>query len=146
MDDSRPPLPADYVAHQEALVAAGNRDEAVEHYLTQALLLPADWLEAMRQDPSWAEMSALAHTFAYDGRIVEGLLSGKPLPRDRWTIDAPVLVLVGANSEPFFHTGANALAQIVPNVTVETLPDQDHAAFWMAPDAVTPSIRTFLGR
>lgn len=32
VDDARPPAPAGYVEHQEALVAAGRRDEAVEYF------------------------------------------------------------------------------------------------------------------
>lgn len=146
IDDSRPPVPADYVAHSEALVAAGRRDEAVEYFLSKALLIPAEWVEGMKQDPSWNEMAALAHTFAYDGRIVEGLQDGRPLPTDRWRVDVPVLVLVGGDSEPFFRTGANALADLLPDVTVEILPGQDHAAFWTSPDAVATSIRAFFGR
>jgi pimeloyl-ACP methyl ester carboxylesterase len=146
VSDARPPVPADYVAHQEALVAAGKRSEAVEYFMTQALLVPAEWVEGMKQDPSWDQMAALAHTYAYDGRIVRGTQDGTPLPRDRWSVDAPVLVLVGENSEPFFLEGAHALAEILPHVTVQTLPGQDHGAFWMAPDAVVESIRAFLGR
>jgi pimeloyl-ACP methyl ester carboxylesterase len=146
IDDSRPPAPADYVAHQEALVAAGKRSEAVEYFMTDTLLVPAEWVEGMKQDPSWDAMAALAHTYAYDGRIVEGLLSGRPLPRDRWSVDAPILVLVGENSEQFFLDGAHALAEILPAVTVETLPGQDHGAFWLAPDAVAGSVRAFLTR
>ena len=146
VDGSRAPVPADYVTHSEALVAAGKRDEAVEYFLSKALLIPAEWVEGMKQDPSWNEMAALAHTFAYDGRIVAGLQDGKPLPTDRWQVDAPVLVLVGGDSEPFFLTGANALAELLPDVTVEVLPGQDHAAFWTSPDAVAASIRAFLGR
>lgn len=146
VDDSRPPVPADYVAHQDALVAAGRREEAVEYFFTRALLIPADWLEGFKQDPTWDAQVGLAHTYAYDGRIVDGLQAGKPLPTDRWDTDAPVLVLVGGDSEPYFRDGADALTDVLPNVIVETLPGQDHAAFWTAPDTVAASIRTFLGR
>ncbi len=67
-------------------------------------------------------------------------------PRDRWSVDAPILVLVGENSEQFFLDGAHALAEILPAVTVETLPGQDHGAFWLAPDAVAESVQAFLTR
>ncbi|WP_116951053.1 alpha/beta fold hydrolase [Jiangella endophytica] len=142
----RPPSPAGYVAHQEALVAAGRRSEAVEYFMTELLLVPAEWVEGMKQDPSWDAMAALAHTYAYDGRIVQGTQDGKPLPRDRWSIDAPVVVLVGEHGEPFVHEGAHALADVLPHVTVETLPGLDHSAFWMAPGPVAESVRAFLTR
>ena len=143
VDDARPSMPADYVAHVEGLVADGKRSEAVEYFMTEALQIPAEWVDGMKQDPSWDQMAALAHTYAYDGRILEGLQDGTPLPRDRWSTGAPVLVLVGANSEPFFVTAANALAEVLPHVTVELLPGQDHAAFWMAPDAIVDAVVRF---
>ncbi|KAB2345162.1 alpha/beta fold hydrolase [Actinomadura rudentiformis] len=144
VDDSRPPAPADYLEHLEALVAAGKRSEAVEYFMTQMIGVPAEYIPAMKQDPSWDEMAKYAHTYAYDGQIFRGLQDGKPLPTDRWSIDVPIAVAVGGNSEAFMRQGANALAAILPNVTVLTLPDHDHSAFWMAPDAVARQARSFL--
>lgn len=37
VDDSRPPLPDDYVAHLDELVAAGRRGDAMEYALTTAV-------------------------------------------------------------------------------------------------------------
>ncbi|MEU4835535.1 alpha/beta fold hydrolase [Streptosporangium sp. NPDC023615] len=144
VSDSRPPAPADYVEHQEALVAAGRRDEAVEYFMTEMIRLPAEYLAMMKQDPSWNTMVEYAHTYAYDGRILRGLQDGKPLPADRWSIDAPVAVAVGGNGEDFIREGAHALAAVLPNVTVLTLPDHDHSAFWTAPEAVARQVRGFL--
>jgi uncharacterized protein YndB with AHSA1/START domain/pimeloyl-ACP methyl ester carboxylesterase len=144
VDDSRSPAPADYLEHQEALVAAGKRSEAVEYFMTEMIGVPAEYIPAMKQDPSWDAMAKYAHTYAYDGRILHGLQDGKPLPTDRWSIDAPIAVAVGGNGEAFIREGANALAAILPNVTVLTLPDHDHSAFWMAPEPVAQQARTFL--
>ena len=144
VDDSRPPAPADYVERVEALVAAGRRSEAVEYVMTEMIGVPAEYLEPMKQDPSWDDMCRYAHTFAYEGRILRGLQDGKPLPTDRWSIDAPIAVAIGGDSEPYFRTSADALAALLPNVTVLTLPGQDHGAFWMAPEPVAEQIRAFL--
>ncbi|GAA3466202.1 alpha/beta fold hydrolase [Nonomuraea roseola] len=144
VDDSRSPAPAGYVEHQEALVAAGRRSEAVEYFMTEMIGVPAEYLPAMKQDPSWDAMARYAHTYAYDGRILRGLQDGKALPTDRWSIDAPIAVAVGGNGEAFIRAGADALAAILPNVTVLTLPDHDHSAFWMAPEAVAEQARAFL--
>lgn len=38
-------------------------------------------------------------------------------------------VLVGEDSEPFFHEGAQALVDLVLSATYATLPGQDHSAF-----------------
>lgn len=144
VDDSRTPAPADYVEHVDELVAAGRRDEAVEYVMTEVIGVPAEYIEPMKQDPSWDDMVRYAHTFAYEGRILRGLQDGKPLPADRWSIDAPITVAVGGDSEDYFRLAADALAALLPNVTVLTLPGQDHGAFWAAPEPVAEQIREFM--
>ncbi|WP_309103392.1 alpha/beta fold hydrolase [Microbacterium sp.] len=144
VDDSRPPAPADYVEHVEELVGSGRRSEAVEYVMTEMVGVPAEYIGPMKEDPSWDEMVRYAHTFAYEGRILRGLQDGKPLPADRWSIDAPVAVAVGGDSESYFRLAADALAHLLPNVTVLTLPGQGHGAFWAAPEPIAEQIREFL--
>ncbi|MBU5444441.1 alpha/beta fold hydrolase [Paenibacillus sp. MSJ-34] len=143
VDDSRPPVPADYVEHVTVLVQSGKRSEAVEYFMTAAVGVPAEYIEPMKADPSWELMVKYAHTLAYDGMIVQGTQDGKPLPRDRWRFDAPAAVAVGANSPPFFHEGAKALTELLPSCTYMALEGLDHSAFWMSPDKVTEAIREF---
>jgi pimeloyl-ACP methyl ester carboxylesterase len=143
VNDGRPPIPADYVERVESLVASGDRSGAVEYFMTDALLIPAEFVAGMKADPSWASMERYAHTYAYDARICAGTQDGKPLPRDRWQTDVPVLVAIGGSSEPYFGDGARDLADVLPQVRVETLPGQDHGALWMAPEAVVESARRF---
>ena len=112
--------------------------------MTEMIGVPAEYIEPKKQDPSWESMVRYAHTFAYEGRILRGLQDGKPLPADRWSIDAPIAVAVGGDSEPYFRVGADALAALLPRVTVLTLPGQGHGAFWTAPDVVAEQIRGFL--
>jgi pimeloyl-ACP methyl ester carboxylesterase len=144
VNDGRPPMPPDYVEHVESLVAAGDRSGAVEYFMTEALLIPAEYIEAMKADPSWASMERYAHTYGYDGRVCAGTQTGAPLPRDRWRTDAPILVTIGEESEAYFRDGARNLAELLPYVKIETLPGQDHAALWMAPESVAASARRFL--
>lgn len=146
VNDGRPPMPADYIERLESLVASGDRSAAVEYFMTKALLIPAEFVAGMKADPSWASMERYAHTYAYDGRICAGTQEGQPLPRDRWQTETPVLVAIGGNSEPHFQDGARALADLLPQVAVETLPGQDHGALWMAPEAVVASARRFFTR
>lgn len=136
----RPPVPADYLDRLRGLLAQDRRDEAVELLMTEAVGVPAEYLEPMKADPSWARMVGYAHTIVHDAEILAGTQDGKPLPTDRWNIDAPVHVVVGENSEAFFHEGAQALVALLPNATYATLPGQDHSAFWMAPDSIAASV------
>ncbi|HET9495494.1 MAG TPA: alpha/beta hydrolase, partial [Chloroflexia bacterium] len=59
--DTFPPLPADYVERQANLVAEGRRGDAVALFM-KTVGVPAEYIEPMRQDPSWAGMEGVAHT------------------------------------------------------------------------------------
>jgi pimeloyl-ACP methyl ester carboxylesterase len=144
VNEGRSPVPADYVEHVSALVHQGKRSEAVEYFMVEAIGLPAEFLDPMKADPSWETMVSYAHTLAYDGQIVKGTQDGNPLPSDRWDVTAPAAVVVGSESETFFHDAAKALVDLLPNAKYTTLGGQDHSAFWMAPDVVANHITEHL--
>ena len=88
-----------------------------------------------------AEMEAVAHTLAYDGMIARDYMKGTSLPEGRWdSATMPIVVIAGGNSEPFFHNGAKAAANSVPNGQYQMLPGQDHA---VAATALTPLLVEF---
>ncbi|RSS79267.1 alpha/beta fold hydrolase [Streptomyces sp. WAC06614] len=128
VEDSRPPLPADYVERLRTAVAEGRRGDAVELFLTAAVGLPAEYLGGMRADAAgWAHMESLAHTLAYDGTVMGATMSGRPLPADRWpAVTVPTLVVDGGASPPMFGHGARALAALLPAAERRTLEGQDH--------------------
>jgi pimeloyl-ACP methyl ester carboxylesterase len=138
VDDSRPPVPKNYVRRLDELIAAGRRGDAVEVFLTDAIRIPAEFVAEMRnppaatdqapnQPPPWAEMEKVAHTLAYDGRVMGDTMSGNPLPTYRWTsATSPTLVITGGNSEAFFHNGARALVGGLPDAKHRILDGQDH--------------------
>jgi len=138
VDDSHPPLRKDYVQRLDELIAAGRRGDAVEVFMTDAIGIPAEYVAMMRnapvptdsahnQPPAWAEMEKVAHTLAYDGRVMGDTMSGNPLPTDRWTsATSPTLVITGGNSEAFFHNGAHALVGGLPDAKHRILDGQDH--------------------
>ncbi len=138
VDDSRPPLPDDYVAQLEELTAAGLSDEAVEYFMTTAVGLPAEFVAPMREAPMWEGMEAVAHTLAYDGRIVAGF----SLPRDRVdSIGVPTLVIDGGQT-PWLSTGAEALAEALPAGEHRRIAGQPHN---VAPEAIAPVLTEFFG-
>lgn len=150
---SRPPVPADLVEQLNAAIAAGRRDEAVEIFMIKAIGIPAEFVAHMKgapmgelftgevKPPEWVEMEKVAHTLAYDGMIMGDMMQGKPLPPHKWVANtAPTLVIVGGNSDPFFHDGAQALIHDLPNATYRILEGQDHA---VAPSALAPIVDEF---
>lgn len=141
VNDARLPLPSDYVAHLNTLIAEGRRSDAVEYFLTAAIGLPDEYLEPMRGSPVWQGMERVAHTLAYDGMVMGDLMSGQPLPSARWpAATMPVLAMAGSNSEAFFHEGARACAENLAHAEFYMLEGQEHG---VAPEALTPVLRAF---
>ena len=155
IDDSRPPVPKDYVEQLNAAIAAGRPSDAVEIFMTKALLIPPEFVAQMRnapmsdsfgddggvKPPEWADMEKVAHTLAYDGMVMGDTMSGKPLPPQKWlTNSAPTLVITGGNSEAFFHNGAKALVNDLPHAHHRILEGQDHA---VSPAALAPVLIEF---
>jgi pimeloyl-ACP methyl ester carboxylesterase len=144
VDDSRPPVPDDYLNRIKAAVSAGRRGDAVEIFMTAAIQLPPEAIAQMRNEPMWPALEAVAHTLPYDAAFMDGLMSGKPLPAEhvqRWSaIKVPILVLVGTATWPFMHGGAEALAKALPNVQRRTLDGQTHD---VSPEALAPELVEF---
>lgn len=143
INDSRKPVPIDYVQHLNSLIEDDKRSEAVEYFASEALGIPAEFIEYMKADPSWNKMESLAHTLAYDGMIMGTTQSGQPLPAGRWIIKAPTLIMTGENSELLFHDAAQALGELLPNAEIHTLSGQDHSAVVMAPAALAKAVADF---
>jgi pimeloyl-ACP methyl ester carboxylesterase len=83
VDDSRAPLPDDYLARLKALVAANRRAAAVRFFM-EAVGVPAVFVFVMRFMPAWPKLKAIAHTIVYDITILDGDQRGRPLSSTRW--------------------------------------------------------------
>jgi pimeloyl-ACP methyl ester carboxylesterase len=142
VDDTRPPLPRNYIKHLDELVTAGRRGDAVEYAMTNAALIPHEMVAGMRQSPIWPSFEAIAHTIAYDGAFVADLMQGTALPAKRWsTVTARVLVMAGGASPAWLTNAAHALAQTLPLARYRVLDDQAHD---VKPEAVAPIVTKFL--
>jgi pimeloyl-ACP methyl ester carboxylesterase len=142
VDDSRPPIPGDYVEHLEELASQGKRNEVLRYFMTAAVGLPAEMAEQMASSPMAQAMEPLAHTVAYDGRVMlRGGMSGDPLPaRFTDTVTVPTLVMDGGASPAWMRNAARALNALLPDVEYRTLEGQDHAA---PPEVLAPEIERF---
>ena len=96
VDDSRDPLPEDFVTRLDALISTGRRGDAVAYFLTTGPGMPAEVVAGMRQEPFWSSFESIAHTLAYDGTIVREATGGESCaasalgfrrasPRSSWT-------------------------------------------------------------
>lgn len=144
VDDSRPPVPADFVAKVRELVAGDRRSDAVEYFMVAGVGLPAEVAAKMKEAPMWGAMEKLAHTLEYDGRVMGDTQRGKPLPTDRWTaVRMPTLVLAGERSDAFLQNSAKALADVLPQAQLKTLAGMDHSAMFMAPGQIATVLTEF---
>jgi pimeloyl-ACP methyl ester carboxylesterase len=95
----------------------------------------------MRSQPFWGEFEAVAHTLPYDGTVMAGTMSGRPLPTERWaSVAVPTLVLVGGNSEPYQQSAVGALADLLPGARRSTLEGQTHD---VAPEVLAPVLAEY---
>ncbi|MGW1774706.1 alpha/beta fold hydrolase [Streptomyces sp. NPDC002104] len=140
-DNSRPPLPADYVTHLSELVRQGEYGDAVAYFMTAAIGMPAEAVAGMRRAPFWPAMEATARTLPYDGRIMGDTMSGRPLPADRWqSVKVPVLVGTGDAGAPHMLTGARELSALSGNFSLHVFPGQQHD---IAPELLAPVLTGF---
>ncbi|MFN3428872.1 MAG: alpha/beta fold hydrolase [Candidatus Sericytochromatia bacterium] len=127
VDDTRDPVPADYLATLEDHIAHGRNGAALKMFLA-SVGMPGFMRWLMPLLPAWSRMLAIAPTLAYDTRLVAGEQTGKPLARDRWAqVSAPTLVIDGGKSPAWMRHAARAIANVLPGATHQTLPGQTHA-------------------
>lgn len=155
LDDSHPPVTADYVRRLEQTLAEGRRGDAVALFMTEAVGVPEQVVAAMRYGdpndtggngngqtpPEWAGLEKVAHTLLYDQAVAGPTMRGTSSLPARWArATMPVLVVVGSKSAPFFHSGAQTLVEHLPNAQYRVLEGQDHA---VAPAAISRLIADF---
>jgi len=147
VDSSRPPLAPDLPTRVAELVARGELSRAVRAFFVEAVGVPAFMVGIMRLMPMWSRAKVIVPTTRYDFAVLAGTQKGTPLPDGRWAaMAAPGLVLVGSKSEPFFHSGARALAAAVPSVRYESLDGAHHGSPQMAPQGIAERIIREFGR
>jgi len=140
VDNSRAPLPDDYLDRLKALVAANRRAAAVRFFM-EAVGVPAVFVFLMRFMPAWPKLKAIAHTIVYDITILDGDQRGKPLSSTRWAgITVPTLVAVGGKSPEWMRHAMDALRGVLPNAQYRTLDGQTHI---VSPKALAPVLVEF---
>lgn len=117
-----------------ALAEDGRRDEAVERFM-QSTGMPDAMIEQVKASPGWRPLLALAHTLAYDIRVLnEGVV-----PADRLSeITCPVLGTAGSLSPPWAEESVRAVAAAVQNGEWRVLEGQSHN---VAPEVLAAVLR-----
>ena len=144
VDDSRPPVPADYSARLGEFLSAGRHGDAVALFMMEAAEVPDEVVKSMRADAFWPALEAAAQSLRYDAAVMGTTMSGMPLPTGRWrNVDIPVLVMTGSDSSRGQHTVGSALAAILAEATTSTLEGQTHQ---VDPTILAPTLIEFFRR
>jgi pimeloyl-ACP methyl ester carboxylesterase len=135
------PRPGDDLEDRiRALVAAGQRDQAAELFLAEAVGLPAEMVAGMRGSDMWGWFTGLAHTLPYDVALSG---PGMRLPAERLAaIEVPVLAIGGSASPPWLPAAARAVADAIPGARYTTLEGQDHGVL-NQPGALQPLLASY---
>jgi pimeloyl-ACP methyl ester carboxylesterase len=129
--------PADTVEQYERFVADDRRDLAVEYFMAKVVRMPPDFVEFAKTQPFWADQEKIAHTLAYDGRV----MGDYSIPVERAaTIATPALIVAGGADFPFMRDTAQRLADALPNGQVRFLDGQGHN---VDPAALVPILKEF---
>jgi pimeloyl-ACP methyl ester carboxylesterase len=118
----------DYGERLDELVAAGDRNGAVRHFMRNAIGMPAPLVALMRLMPMWKGVAATAHTLPYDwAALGRHTMYGAPLDHDEWaSVTMPTLVVNGAKSPAALRQGSRALADVLPNAELRELEGVGH--------------------
>jgi pimeloyl-ACP methyl ester carboxylesterase len=140
VDDTRSPMPDDYLARLNRLVADGRRSDAVKMFM-RFVGTPAVFTAVLPLTPVWSKLKAVAPTLPYDITIVHDHQQGTPFTPAEWAgIKIPTLVADGGKSPAWMANGTRALADALPDATYRTLPGQNHM---VKPQAIAPMLTEF---
>jgi pimeloyl-ACP methyl ester carboxylesterase len=121
--DELPRPPEDQVSQYETMIAEGRRGDAVEYFMTKVIGMPSEVVAGARTQPWWAATEALAHTLAYDARI----MGDYSVPHDRAaSVKVPTMVIAGGADFPWMRQTAQTLAAALPDGEVRILEGQGH--------------------
>ncbi|MFE4056059.1 alpha/beta fold hydrolase [Streptomyces sp. NPDC059096] len=135
-DPAALPAKAAYTERLTGLLARGERDDAVELFLSALELHPAT-IAVMRRSPLWTDLAAVAHTLAYDNQVLgEGLIPVRRLAAVR----TRAMVVDGGASPPVVRDAARAAARALPRGRHRTLTGQTHE---VAPHVLAPVLEEF---
>jgi len=133
--DARPP--ADQVEQYETMIAEGRRGDAAEYFMAKVVGMPPEFVADARSQPWWAGQEAIAHTLAYDARIMGDYL----IPTETASsVKVPTVVLAGGADMPFMRETAQALADALPDGEVRFLEGQGHN---VDPTVLAPALKEF---
>jgi pimeloyl-ACP methyl ester carboxylesterase len=140
VDDTRTPMPDDWLPRLNGLVADGRHGDAVKMFM-RFVGTPAIFTAVMPLTPVWGKLKAVAPTLPYDITILHEHQRGMPLTPAEWVaVKAPTMVAAGGRSPAWMTNGTRSLATVLPDADYRTLPGQNHM---VKAQAIAPVLTEF---
>jgi pimeloyl-ACP methyl ester carboxylesterase len=137
VEGARPPIPADWGARVESLVAQGRGADAIEYWLVEIVGIPADYVASMKGTPFWQGMVASAHALVYDAAILRDF----SVPDRAASVSVPTLVMDGGDASlPWIKQGVQEVLGLLPAGRHHVLADQAHD---VPPEIIAPVLIKF---
>lgn len=126
----------------DALLAAGDRNAAVQTFLREGPRVSEREIAGMAQTNFWPQLLATqGHTVPYDSRVQRSFSAD---PDELGRIRIRTLMLLGGASPERMKSGAETIATRLPNAEIKELPGQQHVAQLSAPELFASAINEFL--
>lgn len=133
--------PEGFLERMDVLLAAGDREGALETACRDLVGLTEAELDEVRSHPSWRARLASVHTIPREERTFSAAAFD---PDVACRITVPTLLLVGSES-PIWGPQAETVAAAMPDARITVLEGQGHIADLLAPELVAEALLPFLG-
>lgn len=141
IDDSRKPVPVDYLAQMKKLITSERRSAAVKLFMHKGVGLPAPFVAIMPLMPAWTKLKDAAHTLLYDTLLTIDFQIGQAAPLNRWvSVNVPTLVAVGGKSPAWMRNAMQAIADVLPNAKHQSIEGQTHM---IKPSVLAPVLHRY---
>lgn len=134
-------FPTEVEERLDALVAAGDREAALETFMREVVKVSEQDLGAIRAQPSWPARVDAAHTITREFRA---FFDDTFDPEQAAKIAVPVLLLVGADTPDELKDDPETVAAALPDARIAVIEGQQHLADVLVPEVVARLVLGFL--
>ena len=133
--------PSDAMDRINSYLHVGEREKALLIFLQEIVGIPTSETNMLRSSPGWPLRVATAHTIPREEASVDSYIFD---PERFSQMEIPTLLLLGAESPPFYRAAIETLKRSIPDSRIAMMPGQRHAAMETAPELFFGEVIGFL--
>jgi pimeloyl-ACP methyl ester carboxylesterase len=141
MEDARERPAPEVLKRMEALLAAGELDEALRIAMRESVAVPDSEIDEMQAGPGWEHLRRVARAIPYDWKLWEERLA----PEGLKSLQMPALLLLGSESPGWICKSTEAMLAALPQACLAMLQGQAHFAMLTAPELMARAVVEFAG-